>query len=136
MPASDRRRGPQASGHARLATDATVVLTENLVPDIVGAVLNTPVAPNSLGEAGRRQRDLAGIVGHLLAPPPQARLGVFHPGETRDAGHTGNQGLPFRIEAALGLEDFDGAVLLPSVAVPVHCLMAVNRGCLSAQPGQ
>ena len=102
----------------------------------MGAVLNTPVAPNSLGEAGRRQRDLAGIVGHLLAPPPQARLGVFHPGETRDAGHTGNQGLPFRIEAALGLEDFDGAVLLPSVAVPVHCLMAVNRGCLGAQAGQ
>jgi hypothetical protein len=111
-------------------------LAENLVTDIVGAVFNTPVVPNSLGKAGRRQRDLAGIVGHLLARPPESRLGVFHPGEARDTGHRGDQGLPFRIKAGVGPEDFDRAVLLPSVMVPVHLLMTVNWGCLSAQAGQ
>ena len=106
-----------------------------MVTNIVRAVLNTPVAPNSLGKAGRWQRDLAGIVGHLLAPPPQAGLGVLHPGEARDAGDRDDQGLPLRIEAGLSSKDFDGAVLLPSVA-PIHLLMAVSRCGLSAQAGQ
>ena len=135
-PQDVEREGPQASDHARLAADAAVILTKDLVTNIVGAVLNTPVAPNGLSEAGRWQRHLARIVGHLLARPPQARLGVLHPGEARDAGHRGDQGLPLRIEAALGLEDFDSAVLLPSVVVPVHLLMAVSRCGLSTQAGQ
>ncbi len=41
------RKGAQASDHARLSTDAAVVLTENLVTDIVGAVLYAPVAPTA-----------------------------------------------------------------------------------------
>ena len=63
-------------------------------------------------------------------------MGVFHPGEARDASHGGDQGLPLRIEAALGLEDFDRTVFLPSVATPVHLLMAVSRCGLSAQADQ
>jgi hypothetical protein len=45
-------------------------------------------------------------------------------------------GLPLWIEAGLSLEDFEHTVLLPSMAVPVHLLMAVNRCSLSAQTGQ
>src|SRR3954453_3345422 len=138
-PQDVERKGAQASDHARLATDAAVVLTEDLVTDIVGAVLNTPVAPNSLGKAGRCQRHLAGIVGHLLARPPQARLGVLHPGEARDAGHRGDQGLPLWIEAGLSLEDFEHTVLLPSMAVPVHLLpgpftVGHDKGVVDATP--
>src|SRR3954471_9669250 len=51
-PQDVERKGAQASDHARLATDAAVILTETLVTDIVGAVLNPPVAPDLVRCAG------------------------------------------------------------------------------------
>jgi hypothetical protein len=78
------------------------------------------------------ERDLAGVVGDLLAPPPQAGGGVPDPGPAGDPRDGGDVAPPARRQVG-GREDLDPAVLLAAVAVAVDRLVAVDRCVLGAQ---
>jgi hypothetical protein len=71
---------------------------------------------------------LAGVVGDLRAPPPQAGAGVPEPGPAGDPGDGGDVAPPARREiGGRRREDLDPALLVAAVAVAVDRLVAVDR---------
>ena len=101
---------------------------------MVGAVLDAPVAAYEAAEARPIEPDLAGVVGDLLTPPPQAGAGVPVPGQAGDPGDGGDVLAPAgRQIGGREREDLDPAVLLAAMPVALDGLVAVARRALGAQ---
>jgi hypothetical protein len=94
----------------------------------MAAVLDAPVAAHDAAEGRRVEPGLAGVVGHILAPPPQAGAGVPEPGPAGDPGDGGDVALPARREVGgCGREDLDPALLVTATAVAINRLVAIDR---------
>ena len=100
------------------------------------SVLNAPMAADGARERGCIELDLAGVLGYFLVSLPQAGAGVLRPGQARDAGHAGNQRLPFRTEAPSNLEHLGEAVLLATVTASVHGRVLIDRPLLVTKGSQ
>jgi hypothetical protein len=127
------REGANPRKDARFAADAAVVLAQDAVAHVVSAVLDPPVGADSPAKTDRVKRDLAGIIGDLLARLPQAGARVFAPGQAGDARHAGDEGLPLGREMAGYFEELDTSVLLPAMAGAVHRLVPIHRHPPSAE---
>jgi hypothetical protein len=127
----------QPGEYPRPGPDAAVILAQDAVTDMVTAVLYAPVPAHEPAEGRRVEPDLAGVVGDLLAPLPQAGAGVPEPGPASDAGDGGDAAAPpaGREIGGRGREDLDPALLVATAAVAVDGEVLVDRRAPRAQGG-
>jgi hypothetical protein len=120
---------------AGFGSDTAGILKKSDIADMVASVFDMPVTADGGGKLCGPKGCLAGIVRDLLGGMPEAGLGVFVQGEARDAGGTDDQPIPIRSEAASNIEDLDGAMLVPTMAVAVDGVDVIDgraggRECL------
>jgi hypothetical protein len=100
------------------------VFAERDVPDVMAPIFNAPVVSDRLGERLGAERDLTGVEGDLLGFVPEPGLRVLVPSQAGDAGGLDDQAVPFGVEFALDIEDFDQTVFLTAVALAVDAFEA------------
>jgi hypothetical protein len=130
------REGAQAGDDAGSAPDAAGILAERPVTHMVVAVLGAPVPAHGSGPSLGVERDLAGVVGHLMPWSPQAGAGIAAQGAAGHAHDAGDEGPPVGIKPVRRGEDLDAAMLLTTVGMTVDGGEVISRDLDGAQAGQ
>src|SRR5271155_3888170 len=110
----------QPGEDAWIDANATSILGHGDVADVVGTVLDAPMATDRIGEGLGGKAGGGDVPGGLLAFGPQAGGGTAEPGGAGDAGANGEirrPGCPR--EGASQIEGLDEAILLPVAALVV-----------------